>query len=169
MAANDLLATALLPVPPAANAATLSFRAGGSTPNEAFPIWEFDASADEYLDLHGALSPRYTGAALKVRLPWIAASATSGNCIWNAAFRRLDTGEDLDASHSYSVQAVTTAAPGTNGAPAYSEIAFSAAQIDSLAAGEAFVLRISRDADNGSDTMTGDAQLLAHGVQVIET
>jgi hypothetical protein len=39
--------------------------------------------------------------------------------------------------------------------------------MDSLAAGESFRLRIYRDADNGSDTMTNDAELLR--IEVRET
>ena len=39
--------------------------------------------------------------------------------------------------------------------------------MDSLAVGESFRIKITRDADNGSDTMAGDAQLFA--VKVKET
>lgn len=168
MAAGDLLSSALTPVPPASNAASLEFRAGGSTDNESFPVWAFDASSAEKLDLHGAMSPRYVGAALKVRVPVILAAATTGNVGLAAAFRRLDTGEDIDTSHSYSEQSATVAAPATNGQPVYAEIAFTGAQIDGVLAGEAFVLRLRRDVSVGSNA-AGDAQILASGVQIIET
>ena len=49
----------------------------------------------------------------------------------------------------------------------YTEIAFSNAQIDGLLAGEAFRLRVSRDATNGADTMAGDAELF--GIELRET
>lgn len=39
--------------------------------------------------------------------------------------------------------------------------------MDSLAAGEAFRLKVTRDADNASDTMAGDAELI--GVEIKET
>lgn len=169
MAVNDILAAGFMAVPPASNAAGLEFRAGGSTDNESNPVWAFDASSSEKLDLHGVMSPRYTGASLKVRIPWVAASATANGVRWAAAFRRYDTAEDLDASHSYSEQEATGTAPATNGATVYTEIAFTQAQADSIAAGEAFVLRIRRDVADAADTMTGDAQLLAGRVMVIET
>lgn len=169
MAATDVLSSAMLASPPASNAASLEFRAGGSTDNEAFPVWAFDASSAEKLDLHGVMSSRYSGAGFKVRLPWVAASATTGGIRWAAAFRRLDTAEDVNTSHSYSEQAATSSAPGTSGYPGYAEIAFTQAQADSIAASEAFVLRIRRDVSHAGDNMTGDAQLLAHAVMMIET
>jgi len=39
--------------------------------------------------------------------------------------------------------------------------------MDSLAAGESFVLRVRRKADDAADNMTGDAEL--HAVMVTET
>ena len=168
MAVGDLLCSAFTPVPPATNAASLEFRAGGSTDNESFPVWAFDASSSEKLDLHGAMTPRYVGANLKVRVPVIAASATTGNVGLAAAFRRIDTAEDVDASHSYSEQAATIAVSGTNGCPTYIEIAFTAAQIDGIVAGESFVLRLRRDVTVGSNA-AGDAQVLVFGIQIIET
>ena len=169
MAVNDILAAGFVAVPPATNAAGLEFRAGGSTDNESYAVWAFDAASSEKLDLHGVMSPRYTGAGLKVRLPWVAASATANGTRWAVAFRRLDTGEDVDTSHSYSEQEATGTAPATNGQVVYTEIAFTQAQADAIAAGEKLVLRIRRDVADAADTMSGDAQLLADGVLVIET
>lgn len=169
MAVNDILAAGLEASPPATAYATLDYRAGGSTPAESFPVWDFDASATEYLDLVGVMSPRYSGAALKVRLPWTATSATTGGVRWEGSFRRLDTAEDVDTSLSYTFQGATATAPGTNGFPLYTEVAFSAAQIDGVLAGEMFVLRIRRKHDDAGDTMTGDAELWASQVLVLET
>jgi hypothetical protein len=43
--------------------------------------------------------------------------------------------------------------------PNFSEITLTT--IDSVTAGDGFRLKINRDANNGSDTMTGDAELIA--------
>lgn len=169
MAVNDVLSLAMEARPPLTNAASLESRAGGSTDNESFGVWAFDASSSEKLDFHGVMSSRYSGAGFKVRLPWAAASATTGGVRWAVAFRRLDTAEDLDASHSYSEEAATSSAPGTSGYLAYPEIAFTQAQADSIAAGEAFVMRVRRDVSHAGDDMTGDAQVLPTGVMLIET
>lgn len=164
MASGDTLCvfTALSNMPPAASFATLDTR-------NAHPVLDFDAAADENA-IFGAILPRaYGGGGLTVTIVWSATSATSGNVIWNAAIERLDTATDTDADSFATAQAASAAATsGTSGNLTYTTITFtSGAQMDSLAAGEAFRLKVTRDADNGSDTMTGDAEL--HRVEVKET
>ena len=74
----------------------------------------------------------------------------------------MDTGTDLDADSFAAVSAVTSTAPATSGAPIYPTTTHTAgAQMDSLAVGEAFRLKVTRDADNvAADTMLGDAELI---------
>lgn len=163
-----VVGNSLIVMPPATLFAQYSGRAGGSTPAEQFPVWNFDKNTDWFLDVFGTLANWYPGAGLKVEFDFLALTATTGNCVWNAAFRRLDTGEDLDASHAYSPQAATVATAGTAGVRAHVQISFANTDIDSLAAGEPFVLRISRDANNGSDTMDDVASLLPFTIQILE-
>jgi hypothetical protein len=155
-------------MPPATLFAAFGARAGGSTPAERVPYWAFDAATAEYLDFYCRLQG-YAGGGLTVTLAWMAASATSNNCIWRAAVRRIaDDAEDLDSSHTYDYNSVTAGAPTLSGELSYDNITFTnGADMDSLANGEEFILRIGRDAANGSDNMTGDAQLL--GVVIKET
>lgn len=150
---------------PGSNPATPDVRVGGSTPAESFSVWDFDATADEMLDFQGTLEG-YDGGGITVKLRWGASSATSNNCVWQAAFRRIaDDAEDIDSSHSYSYNgsgAVT--APSASGELSYDTITFTdGADMDSLADGEEFILRIRRDADDTSatDNMTGDAELVS--------
>lgn len=147
----------------------------GAPPSSAFAAWvrrnnhivaAFDAATDESMDFRGILPQHYAGGGLTVLLHWIAESATSGNVVWNAAMERLNT--DMDADSFATAQAATTTAAGTAGIIAVTTITMSSgANMDSLAAGESFRLRITRDANNGSDTMSGDAQLVA--VEIRET
>ena len=140
----------------------------GAPPSSSFAAWTrrnnhivaaFDAGTDESLDFRGVLPQHYAGGGLTIYVHWIAASATSGNCVWNAAMERLST--DMDSDSFATAQAATGAANGTSGIITTTSITMSSgANMDSLAAGDAFRLRITRDADNGSDTMTGDAQLV---------
>lgn len=140
----------------------------GAPPSANFAAWTrrnnhivaaFDAGTDESLDFRGVLPQHYAGGGLTIYVHWIAASATSGNCVWNAAMERLST--DMDSDSFATAQAATGAANGTSGIITTTSITMSSgANMDSLAAGDAFRLRITRDADNGSDTMTGDAQLV---------
>ena len=54
---------------------------------------------------------------------------------------------------------MTTTTNATSGIPNSSEITLTT--IDSVTAGDGFRLKITRDANNASDTMTGDAELIA--------
>jgi len=121
----------------------------------------FDASTDEFADFTGFMPENYGAGGLTATLCWSAgpSGATSGNVVWNLAFERLqDEVDNFDSDSIASVQAVTSAAPSTAGLIQYATISFTnGAQMDSVAAGEMFRMRLSRDADNASDTMTGDA------------
>ena len=124
-------------------------------------VWDFDAAVNESVDIESLLPRNYSGAGLTVTLVWSATTATSGNVKWNAAFERHQAGvTDMDADSFATAQSVAAAAPATNGARAYSEIAFTdGAQIDGLLYSESFRLRITRDATDVADTMVGDAEL----------
>lgn len=146
---------------PATAFAPVSARAGGSTPAESLTHWAFDAGTDENVDFLCRLSEDYDGGGLTFTLPWMAASATTGNVRWGIAVRRLDTAEDIDTSHSYDFNETTAAAPGTSGYTAYPTITFTnGADMDNWAVGELAIVRVRRNADDAADTMTGDAQLL---------
>jgi hypothetical protein len=97
------------------------------------------------------------GSGLKIRLIWTATTATSGACVWDASLERMTT--DIDTDSFDTAASVTATTNGTSGVPNYSEITLTT--IDSVTAGDGFRLKINRDANNASDTMTGDAELLA--------
>lgn len=149
-------------IPPSSNFAALTRR------NNHF-LANFDASTDWSLDFADILDRTYTGGGITITIGWMSASATTGNVIWNAAIERhTDDAEDLDSDGFAAVQAVTDACASATGEISYCNITFTnGAQMDSLAVGESFRLRITRDADNGSDTMAGYAQL--HSVECRET
>jgi len=172
MASGDTLLTltASNGISPAATAAAFGVRAGGSTPAESVPVISFDAATDEFIDFYGIMPQSYAGTTgLTLKLFWSAASATSNDCIWSAAFRSMeDDAEDIDTSHSYAFNSVTDTAPSASGEVTVSSITFTdGADADSVGAGDQFILRVSRDADNGSDTMAGDAELWS--VEIRET
>ena len=172
MASGDIVGLIGRIIPPATSYATPDARAGGSSPAESFPVWDFDDTTAEYLDLYCVLSPSYAGGGLTIVLPWSATSATTNAVVWRAAIRRVeDDAEDVDASHTYDYnQASADTAPSASGEISLPTIAFtSGADMDSLAAGEPFVLRVGRLPTDAGDTMTGDAELWASRVLVKET
>lgn len=157
MATGNALAdfTALSVEPPASGAAAFDVR--NSEPHLAF-----DAAADESAVFSGVLPAHYGAGGINVTLLWRAASATSGNVVWSVEVERQDDeGLDTDADSFAAPQSATAAAPATSGMLQYTTIALSNSQIDGLLANERYRLRVTRDADNGSDTMTGDAELVA--------
>jgi len=164
MASSDPVVEILDVLVPAANAAQLAVRAGGSTPAERVTVWAFDGgSADEFLDLLCALRG-YDGGGLTFRIAYSMASATSGNVRWGIAVRRMtDDAEDIDTSQTYDFNEAHEAVPNVSGEVGYLEIAFTnGADMDSWADGELAIVRIKRDAsDTTNDTATGDAELWA--------
>lgn len=142
--------------PPTSAFATLDTR-------NAMPVLAFDAASNESAVFSGALPDHYAAGGITITLVWMGATATTGNVVWNTAIERGEAaGTDADADSFATAQAATAAAQGTSGARTYTTIAHtSGAQMDSLAKNEKFRLKVTRDAANGSDTMTGDAQLEA--------
>lgn len=138
--------------PPATSFATLDTR-------NSIAVLDFDAATDESAVFVGIIPEGASlGSGLKVRLHWMASSATSGNCRWAVQFEK--SGTDLDSDSFDTATEAHSAANGTSGIETVTEI--TATAIDSLAAGDRFRLKVFRNADDATnDTMTGDAELIA--------
>lgn len=163
MATGDtlLVFTPLHNEPPATNYATFDTRNG-------HPALDFDDTTNESAVFTAVLPRSYGGGGVTVYLHYAMTSATSGDVDWDAAFERIgDQQQDIDADGFAAVQSVdNTTVPATSGLVDIVTIAFTdGAQMDSVAAGEAFRLKITRDA--ASDTAVGDAELIA--VEIKET
>jgi hypothetical protein len=150
--------------PPASAYATLDLR-------NYHPVLDFDGSADEEAVFTGILPRHYAGGGLTVYLHVMFTSATSGSAYWSASIERMDDGTlDLDADSIAAVQSAAGNPNGTSGIMTLVTITFtSGAQMDSLAAGEMFRLKIRRDADGsaGTDDVATDAELV--GIEIKET
>lgn len=168
MASGDVVGVILGVMPPQSSGATPDVLPGGSTPAESIPVWDFDASADEYLDFLVALEG-YDGGGLTVKLPSSASSATTGNGEWEAAIRRIQSdAEDLNSAHTYDYNGSGAfTVPSAVGEVVYPTLTFTdGADMDSLADGEMAVLRVRRNTGVASNA-TGDLEL--HGVVVKES
>lgn len=144
--------------PPSASFATLDTR-------NAHPTLDFDGSADEEAVWSGVLPSNYGGSGLDINTFWSFTSATSGSLRVQAGIERMDASSlDIDADSIAAFQSAGGTAPGTSGQLIKVTVAFtSGAQMDSLAAGEMYRLKIRRDADgtSGTDDIATDAELLA--------
>lgn len=139
--------------PPATNFATIDTR------NSIMVLDFADSSADESAIFVGVIPEGASlGSGLKVRIIWMATSATSGSVRWGAQFMNLNT--DLDSDSFDTATEGNGTANGTNGIPTTTELTVT--NIDSLTAGDFFRLKIYREqSDTVNDTMTGDAELIA--------
>jgi hypothetical protein len=120
-------------------------------------VLDFDDATDESAVFVGIIPEGASlGSGLKIRLHWMATTATSGNVVWDVALERMTT--DLDSDSFDTIASGTAAANGTSGILTVTEITLTT--IDSVTAGDGYRLKVTRDANNGSDTMTGDAELV---------
>lgn len=131
---------------------------GAGTVKPEFFILSHDAATDEGRIWTGRV-PRGYGSTLTLSGAFYMASATSGNVVVAA---QLSCVSDADASVTAKVYATensaTVAVPGAAGTLKVFSITMTNA--DSIAAGDWFMLAFRRDADNVSDTATGDMNLV---------
>ena len=166
MASGDTLCyfNALNNEPPAANYATLDTR-------NSIYVLDFNADADEFAEFGGFMPRHYDGGGVTVTLGWMATdtTVTPHNVVWNVAFKSVtNDADDLDSKAFAASNSVTDEEASASGEVAYATITFTdGADMDSVVAGEYFRLQISRDADNVSDTLTDDAELVF--VEIKET
>lgn len=172
---GTVIARVLKAMPPGTLQAQEYVITGTSTPAESVWVHAFDDSVVEYMDFLCEMSPQYAGGGLTIRICWTTASATSNVCRWEIGIRAMpDDAEDLDnTSHDYSTNGyannfIEATAPSTAGEPVYDTITISAGtNMDNLAAGEMFILRIRRNTTTSGTDLSGDAQLI--GLSIRET
>jgi len=140
--------------PPASNYATLDTR-------NNHLVLDFDDTTNESTVFSGVMPRHYAGGGLTVYIHYAMTTATSGDVDLDAAFERIgDQQQDIDSDGFAAVNSVdNTTVPGTSGLVDIVNITFTdGADMDSIAVGEAFRLKITRDA--ASDTASGDLELL---------
>jgi hypothetical protein len=163
MASGDslLVFTAAHGIPPASAYATFDSR------NQHL-VLDFDDTTNESAMFEGIMPRHYAGGGVTVYLHYAMTSATSGDIDWDVAWERIgDQQQDIDSDSFATANSVdNTTVPATSGNVDVVSIAFtSGAQMDSVAVGEAFRIKVTRDA--ASDTGTGDAELVV--VEIKET
>lgn len=143
-------------MPPTSNYATRDERNGHN-------VLDFDAGTDESVIFESPAMPaNYSGSTgIDVIITGTFSAATSGAALMEASFEKV-AGQDIDSDGFASAKTGSITANGTSGVPSSCTISFSAAEADSIAAGNPYRLKISRDANgtNGTDDATGDFELL---------
>ena len=136
-------------------------KSSASAPSPYFLQAAFDAATDEMMMWSFRMPVDYASSpVLKVQYKMV--SATSGNVIIAAHIAAVSDGDaqDVDAKGFGTVNTSSaTAVPGTAGH--IDEISLSLTNNDSLAANDFCIVQLRRDADNASDTATGDMEVVA--------
>jgi hypothetical protein len=130
-------------------------------------LMTFDSATSEFVHFQMILPQHYSLGGINISLVWMAAAATSGDVVWGAQYEtHADDAFDLDSDSFAFADTVQATAPSVSGEVGYDPIVLTDGSfMDDALVGESGRLRIYR-ATGGSDTMSGDAQLLA--VQVRE-
>lgn len=128
------------------------------------PVLDFDDNTTETCYFNCFMPRNYAGGGVTVTIGWMfTTSGTPGTdtCKWDVAFKSVsDDADDLDTKAFATAQSVTATSATADGEVDYATIAFtSGAQMDSVAAGEYFQLKVNRDATGGTAS-PGDAELL---------
>ncbi len=163
MASGDtlLVFTPLHNEPPSSNYATIDLR-------NLHPVLDFDAGTNESAVFSAVMPRNYGGGGVTVNLHYAMSSAEADTVDWDVAFERIgDQQQDLDSDGFAAVNSVdNTTVPGTTGLVDIVSVAFTdGADMDSVAVGEGFRLKVTRDAS--SDDAAGDAELVF--VEIKET
>ena len=125
---------------------------------------------DEQIVFAAVMSTDFDPATkdLEVRIDWAApAAVVVGDVKWDVAFERIEQdATDIDADSFAADKSVVDTAPGTTGFTSRAVISFTSAEADGLLAGEDYRLQVIRDANDGTDTLVGDADIIR--VSIVE-
>lgn len=140
-----------------------AFPALKKTNGTNFPVLGlfYDAATDEKAYFK-ARARSYGSGNLTLKIEWYADSASSGDVVFGARLAAITPNtdsQDVETKAFATAQTVTDTHLGTTGQRLH-EIDLTISNLDSIANGDEFWLEVYRDADNGSDTMTGDAAIV---------
>jgi hypothetical protein len=158
--------------PPDADYATLDtiLVASADEPDDYIPVLDFDPGAtNEHAEFGGFMPRHYGGGGITVTLIW-SSDATSGAVKWNVALKSVtDDADDLDTKVYAAANTVTATTANAAGEADYAAITFTdGADMDSVAVGEYFRMRVTRDSADAADTLnSNDAELIC--VEIKET
>lgn len=145
-------------------------KSSGSAPGIYFLQANFDAATLEWLTWSLRMPVNYA-SGLTAKIQYKMASATSGNVIMVARIASITPGDATDADADVFAAANTSAAtavPATT-AGKIGEISIAMTNDDGVAAGDWCVLYLARDGASGSDTATGDLELVAVSLEYTTT
>ena len=157
---NLPLSSAALPDGSSGNAAPgFTMRTGtNANPKRRILTADFDAATDEHLIFNFRMPANYLSGGV-VKILW-GANAVANSAVFGASLGAV-TPADADTPYEHAQAAASTTTTATNATEArrLNETSITLANLDSVAPGDLVTLIVYRDADNGSDTLTVDAEV----------
>jgi hypothetical protein len=130
-----------------------------AAPKKILEVAAFDASTAEYLCFDFRMPGEYLSGGT-VTLQWMA-NATANSVVWAAKLAAVTAADaDTPVEHAPATASTATTSVNTTEARRLTETSITLANLDSVAGGDYCSLIVYRDAANGSDTCTVDAELL---------
>ena len=129
-------------------------------------VLDFDASTSEFAQFAVTFPKSWNGSSVTFIPTWSPSNTDTGNCIWSLSGLSVAEGETADTSFS-APQTSTDAGIGTVKDIQMGPVSSAITIAGTIADGNQVFFQLERDADNGSDTFTGDARLL--GIQLFYT
>jgi hypothetical protein len=132
--------------------------AGQVETNAWYKVIDCDASTDESAFWQVKMPDNYASTTtIQADIYWVSDAQTTGSVVYNAAYAGVTTNEEWDNPSLTTVAGTASATSGTAKRVNTTTINLTTPTVD---AGDLLHFRLTRDADNGSDTMTGDARVL---------
>ena len=120
---------------------------------------DFDASTDEFAQFSISFPKSWNDGTVTYQAYFTSAGTNTGNAIFTLAGVAVSDNDAIDSAFGTAVS-VTKAHSGTANDLNVSSESSAITIAGTPATGDQVFFQISRDADNGSDTLTGDARLL---------
>lgn len=140
-----------------------------SNPKKVLLVAAFDAATDEHLHFTFRVPADYASGGA-VKLLWMTNSASSNNVVWGARIGAVTPADaDTPVEHAEAAASTTTTAGNATEARRLIETAITLSNLDSIAAGDLATLIVYRDADNASDTLAADAELISVALEYTTT
>jgi hypothetical protein len=135
-------------------------KSSASAPTPYFLQAAFDASTEEQIMWSFRMPADYASAPV-MKVMYKMTSATTGGVAFEGRLAAVTDADatDVDAKAFGTANTGTATVPGTAGF--LDEVSFALTNADSVAAGDFVVAYLNRDPANGSDTATGDCEVVA--------
>lgn len=131
-----------------------------SNPKKHFLVAAFDSATDEHLWWDFRMPSNYASGGA-VTLHWMTNNTSGNNVVWGARLAAVTPGDaDTPVEHAAAAASTVTTAGNATEARRLIESSITLANLDSVAAGDRVIVLVYRDADNGSDTLAADAELI---------